>query len=294
MQSIKIVSLILVVTLLISVSIQEARAQEPLSTSSRKNSSVDTKQVASLTLLARVFRGRRPGFSLMPSSRNGNVSFVGAASADPAVHGSGTVGKISMWVDMRPNGDSILGDSIITQSNGNIGIGIATPMSKLSVQGMIETTLGGYKFPDGTVQTTAAVTGLLSVTHDLTLTGDGTSGSPLGVAVPLSLSHSSSDPVLSIHNSCCIGLGGEGVLTRGGDSLSGQGGNGIRALGGNSNNGLGGNGVSALGGNGKTLAGPGVRAIGGIGTGGGVGGDAEGAFGGNRQTAFRSGGIGGK
>jgi hypothetical protein len=35
------------------------------------------------------------------------------------------------------------------------GIGTAVPTSLLTVRGMIETTLGGYKFPDGTVQTTA-------------------------------------------------------------------------------------------------------------------------------------------
>ncbi len=37
---------------------------------------------------------------------------------------------------------------------GNIGIGTTTPGSKLTVDGMIETT-DGFRFPDGTVQTTA-------------------------------------------------------------------------------------------------------------------------------------------
>jgi hypothetical protein len=45
---------------------------------------------------------------------------------------------------------------------------------------MIETTLGGYKFPDGTVQTTA---GISFVTHDASLAGLGTAASPLGIAV---------------------------------------------------------------------------------------------------------------
>ena len=45
---------------------------------------------------------------------------------------------------------------------------------------MIETTLGGYKFPDGTVQTTAA---LSSIFHDASLMGNGTSESPLGIAI---------------------------------------------------------------------------------------------------------------
>ncbi|MCD4724492.1 MAG: tail fiber protein [Bacteroidales bacterium] len=39
---------------------------------------------------------------------------------------------------------------------GRVGIGIQNPSEKLSVSGLIESTTGGFKFPDGTVQTTAA------------------------------------------------------------------------------------------------------------------------------------------
>jgi len=38
---------------------------------------------------------------------------------------------------------------------GNVGIGTTSPVSKLEVDGMIHSTSNGYKFPDGTVQTTA-------------------------------------------------------------------------------------------------------------------------------------------
>jgi hypothetical protein len=104
---------------------------------------------------------------------------------------------------------------------------------------MIETTLGGIKFPDGTLQTTAALSpsqvvrslnglmgdltlqaganititpsgntltiaapnSLSAVTHNATLTGNGTSASPLGVAVPLLLRGSSSpQPILLVQN----------------------------------------------------------------------------------------------
>lgn len=41
-------------------------------------------------------------------------------------------------------------------STGNVGIGTPTPGSKLSVNGVVEAASGGFKFPDGTVQTTAA------------------------------------------------------------------------------------------------------------------------------------------
>ncbi len=39
--------------------------------------------------------------------------------------------------------------------SGNVGIGITQPTQKLSVAGIIESTNGGFKFPDGTIQITA-------------------------------------------------------------------------------------------------------------------------------------------
>jgi hypothetical protein len=42
---------------------------------------------------------------------------------------------------------------------GNVGIGTMSPNSKLEVNGIIHSTTGGFKFPDGTVQTTAITGG---------------------------------------------------------------------------------------------------------------------------------------
>ena len=66
--------------------------------------------------------------------------------------------------------------------NGDVSIGTTSTGSKLTVAGVIESTIGGIKFPDATVQTTA---GLTAVTTDATLTGDGTTKTPLGIASPL-------------------------------------------------------------------------------------------------------------
>ena len=102
------------------------------------------------------------------------------AGSNKPVTGSGTEGQITKWT-----GSNSVGDSVITENkSGNIGIGTTTtPASKLTVAGTIETE--AMKFSDGTLQTTAAVSGLSSVAHDSTLTGSGTQMSPLGIAAPL-------------------------------------------------------------------------------------------------------------
>ena len=60
-----------------------------------------------------------------------------AASATPSVtrsiRGNGTTGQLPKWI-----ASDTIGDSIVTESNGNIGIGTTAPGSKLTVAGRIE------------------------------------------------------------------------------------------------------------------------------------------------------------
>jgi hypothetical protein len=123
----------------------------------------------------------------------GKSQTVTPQAGSSAVSGSGTTGRIAKWAGVDGANTYTLGNSIIFEDKfGKVGIGTINPTSTLTVQGMIETTLGGYKFPDGTVQTTAA-NGLSTVFHNATLIGNGTNASPLGVATPLELTANASD-----------------------------------------------------------------------------------------------------
>lgn len=45
---------------------------------------------------------------------------------------------------------------VVVSSNGNVGVGTTTPSQRLSVNGTIESVTGGFRFPDGSVQISAA------------------------------------------------------------------------------------------------------------------------------------------
>jgi trimeric autotransporter adhesin len=116
-----------------------------------------------------------------------------SVNAQTPISGSGTSGRIAKWT-----GPNTQGNSVMTESGSKIGIGTATPTDKLTVAGTVRSTTGGFKFPDGTVQTTAAAGGLPAVSTDGTLTGDGTSAAPLGLRVPMTLSATGFDIPLTI------------------------------------------------------------------------------------------------
>jgi hypothetical protein len=214
--------------------------------------------------------------------------------------GSGTTGHLSRW--LGPNGSGLLGDSSIFEDKFNkVGIGTETPTSKLTVQGMIETTLGGYKFPDGTVQTTALSAGqvvsslnglkgdvtlaagknisitatsgntltiaapnvLTFVRRDSTLTGDGAS-TALGIAAPLFLSGREGNEALGVLNVENIEPGETNAIFAHGAAASGTffPGTGLFALGGDPSATLaGGAGLVSAGGSGDNGGSGGVGAI---------------------------------
>jgi hypothetical protein len=70
---------------------------------------------------------------------------------------------------------------VMTITGGNVGVGTTAPGSKFHVAGEIRSSTGGFRFPDGTLQTTAATGGgggtISGVTAGTGLTGGGTTGS---------------------------------------------------------------------------------------------------------------------
>jgi hypothetical protein len=270
-------------------------------------------------------QSRRDGRGLMPIGSNGTyrpeLTFAPqAVGANLAVLGGGTVGRLTKWTGFT-NSNSFVGNSTIFEDkNGRVGIGTDTPSSKLTVMGLIESTgAGGIKFPDGTIQTTSAANALFSVTHDDTLMGAGTQGSPLGLAIPTALTGSVphiGPGLLSVKNTGNAGLAikgvggdssnnefaGPGVFGVGGGSLQTdptRGGPGVLGAGGRSENGEGGRGVEGNGGDvnpGRPgPGGPGVYGVGGGGIFAGFstdGGAGVIAIGGNGRGAGKKGGPG--
>ncbi len=115
------------------------------------------------------------------SSATGSYSFaVGRYSEAQALHSiamgrfnvvSGTWGT---WVDSEPlfligNGadDANRSNAFTVFKDGRTTIGSHTRGEMLTVEGTVESTTGGFKFPDGTTQTTAAGAGVTEI-NDLT------------------------------------------------------------------------------------------------------------------------------
>ncbi len=68
----------------------------------------------------------------------------------------------------------------VSSSMGYVGIGMTTPSSQLDVNGVIRSSLGGFEFPDGSLQTTAALQGLAGPAGPQGPTGDDGSIGPEG------------------------------------------------------------------------------------------------------------------
>ncbi|MFA5113559.1 MAG: hypothetical protein WC529_04605 [Candidatus Margulisiibacteriota bacterium] len=123
-------------------------------------------------------RGTGEGTGVMGYSKNGVGVSGGASGTSPAIRGqndgtggggeflatSGTGGYFNSGSGIAGKFESSGNHGVYSQApknyfSGKVGIGSANPAERLSVAGTIEITAGGYRFADGTVQTTAAGTG---------------------------------------------------------------------------------------------------------------------------------------
>jgi len=92
----------------------------------------------------------------------GGIFWGGFSSANTtAIEASGLLALMSVN-GLVFSGNSN-GEAMRINSSNNVGIGTTSPGQKLSVAGIVESTSGGFKFPDGTVQTTKAAAASLTV-----------------------------------------------------------------------------------------------------------------------------------
>ncbi len=149
-----------------------------------------------------------PGFSSVNAritatvtAGSGSVLIAGAQVANVSQDSSGF--EMSFRGDLLGGQDGS-GTAGVISLNGLSGILNLTPGNGISITPSIT--------PSGSsIQvafTGGGSSGITSVVHDGTLAGDGTAGTPLGVAIPLSISASINDNMLTVTNTSTDSLGG--------------------------------------------------------------------------------------
>jgi hypothetical protein len=83
--------------------------------------------------------------------RNSSGAWSNIGSGTSGVTGSGTANRLPKFTST-----TALGNSQIFDNGTNVGVGVTSPSQKLSVAGVVQSTVGGFRFPDGTTQATAA------------------------------------------------------------------------------------------------------------------------------------------
>jgi hypothetical protein len=97
-----------------------------------------------------------------PQAKLHVVSTSTNAGNNTAEFDAPSIGPNASHVHWGTNGDWYIrsanstGKVVMQDSGGNVGVGTANPTERLSVAGTVQSTSGGFKFPDGSVQGTAA------------------------------------------------------------------------------------------------------------------------------------------
>jgi len=99
----------------------------------------------------------------------------------------GYVGSFGGVGDFVVDAPSVIGGRLVIKEGGNVGIGTPSPGQRLSVAGAVESTSGGFKFPDGSVQSTAG--GGIGATYTISRNLDITLPTISGNHGPVTLLH---------------------------------------------------------------------------------------------------------
>ncbi|MCR5889672.1 tail fiber domain-containing protein [Hymenobacter sp. J193] len=108
-----------------------------------------------------VFSGDQAGSANETGSYN---TALGANSGPDSSHGN-----ITNATALGANVELTTSNTVVLGSGANVGIGTSGPTQKLEVAGTIFSSTGGFQFPDGTTQTTAAAP--FDLTGDIISTG---------------------------------------------------------------------------------------------------------------------------
>jgi hypothetical protein len=100
------------------------------------------------------------------SGGQGQMMFRAAEPWTDAAHGT------YLQLTTTPLGSASWAERMRITPEGNVGIGTTTPGQPLSVAGTIESTTGGFKFPDGTTQVSATTTSAYTAGAGLSLAGN--------------------------------------------------------------------------------------------------------------------------
>lgn len=156
-----------------AVNTHASRTDNPHATTAAQVSAVALNQANSITS-AMIVDGTIVDADVSASAAISFSKLSGVASSThnhDAAYVNVTGDTMTGALNLPANGIAV-GTNQLVVSGGNVGIGTATPASKLTVSGTIESTSGGVKFPDGTSQITAVTGGGGGVPSGFMILGD--------------------------------------------------------------------------------------------------------------------------